>query len=84
MIIGATGSAAIHPTTSTRLRPWRSARCPAARLANALVMPNATRNANVADADATPKSRSASSGRTVRSIPTIAPTNALMTTSSVN
>src|SRR5512134_1550852 len=79
-----TGRPAIQPATSRPLRLTRSASPPAARLAAALTRPNATRNERVIDFEARPNSASASSGTTVRSMPTIAPTKALMRTRSEN
>src|SRR5690349_11754033 len=79
-----TGSAATQPATSSGLRPIRSASRPAKRFASALTMPKLTRNERTTVLEASPNSPRAMSGRTVRSSPTIAPTKALTTTSSVN
>src|SRR5438309_4326854 len=79
-----TGSPAIHPATSSSFRPARSDHRPAARFVTAFTTPKLTMKDRIAAFDARPKSRSASSGNTARSSPTIPPTNALTTTSSEN
>src|SRR6266849_1460780 len=79
-----TGSAAIHPATSSGFRPTVSDQRPAARLATAFTTPKLTMKERMAAFDARPNSRSASNGSTARSSPTIPPTNALTTTSSEN
>src|SRR5207237_9345319 len=72
------------PATSSDLRPVRSACRPATRLVAALTTPKATMKERIALFDERPKSAAAQSGSTARSRPTIAPTNALTTTSSEN
>src|SRR2546430_184683 len=84
MMSSGTGSPASQPATRSGLRPIRSASCPANRLASALTMPKLTRKERTTVFETSPKSAWAMSGTTVRSSPTIAPTKALMTTSSVN
>ena len=79
-----TGTPKSHPATSTRLRPNRSPNCPAKKLVSAFTMPNVAMKESAAVLEARPKSRSAMSGRTVRSRPTIAPTNAFTSTRSQN
>src|SRR2546422_2655699 len=84
MMSSGTRSAASQPATRSGLRPIRSASCPANRLASALTMPKLTRKDRTTVFETSPKSAWAMSGTTVRSSPTIAPTKALTTTSSVN
>src|SRR5688572_22939458 len=79
-----TGTANSQPATSTRFRPHRSPRWPATPFVSALTTPKVAMNESAALRDASPNSCSASSGSTVRSSPTIAPTNALTRTSSQN
>src|SRR5215207_1234610 len=83
-ISSGTGSASAQPRMSSRRRPSRWANAPAARLVNAFARPNATMNESTAVLDPSPKSCSPISGRVERSRPTIAPTNALIATSSEN
>src|SRR5512143_3022305 len=84
MINNGTGNPANQPATRMRLRPTRSEARPANRFASALTMPKLTRNDSAAICEANPKSAPAISGTMVRSRPTIAPTKALTTISSVN
>src|SRR2546425_6871054 len=84
MMSSGTGSPASQPATRSGLRPIRSASCPANKLASALTMPKLTRKERTTVFETSPKSAWAMSGTTVRSSPTIAPTKALTTTSSVN
>src|SRR5678815_3034723 len=79
-----TGTPNSQPATSTCFRPKRSPRRPARRFVSAFTTPNVAMNESAALRDTIPKSRSAMSGRTVRSSPTIAPTNALTATNSQN
>src|SRR5258708_3982496 len=79
-----TGSPNSPPATSTPLRPIRSERCPAPRLVSALTTPKLTMKESPAVAEASPNSRAPRSGTTSRSSPTMAPTNALMSTSRRN
>ena len=78
------GIPASQPTIRTGLRPQRSDRAPAARLAAAFVTPKATMNVRAAVTALSPKVRSASRGSTVRSWPIIPPTSALTPTSREN
>lgn len=84
MIRKGTGSPAIQPATSMRLRPMRSEIWPANKFANALVRPKEIRNDSVTDFDTNPKLALAIRGRTARSKPTVAPTKALMRISRQN
>src|SRR5438445_659950 len=84
MMSSGTGSPASQPATRSGLRPIRSASCPANRLASDLTMPKLIRKERTTVFETSPKSAWAMSGTTVRSSPTIAPTKALTTTSSVN
>ena len=79
-----TGRATSQPATSTCLRPYRSPSRPAKRLLTAFTSPKVAMNESAALLEASPNSRSASRGRTVRSSPTVAPTKALTSTSSQN
>lgn len=79
-----TGSPASHPATSSLLRPTRSERRPAVRLAEAFTIPKLTINDRTAVFETRWKSCWPMSGMTVRSCPTIAPTKALMSTSRAN
>ena len=79
-----TGNATSHPVTSTGFLPMRSESAPATKLEAALTRPNATMNVIVTVKPVKPNSSSASKGSTVRSWPSIPPTIALTTTSSVN
>ena len=79
-----TGRPMSHPRSRTGRRARRSVSQPAARLANALVSPKVAMKDNAEVVDAMENSRVAISGTTDRSSPTIAPTNALTTTSNVN
>ena len=79
-----TGRARSQPSTSSRLRPTRSASVPAPRFISAFDAPKATTNVRMAVFELSPKSSSPISGSTVRSRPTIAPTSALIATSNVN
>src|SRR5215217_596753 len=83
-ISSGTGSASAQPRMSSRRRPSRWANAPAPRLVNAFARPKATMNESSAALDPSPKSCSPISGRVERSRPTIAPTNALIATSSEN
>ena len=79
-----TGMPMSQPATRIGLRPMRSVSAPVARLVSALVAPKATTKVVVAVNAVSPKVRSASSGRTVRSWPIIPPTSALTATSRQN
>src|SRR5579871_457700 len=78
------GSAKSQPATSTFFRPQRSPIRPAKRLAIALTRPKLAIKERIAARDARPNSRSASKGKITRSIPTVAPTKALMRTKREN
>src|SRR5581483_6593742 len=84
MIMKGTGTPTSQPKTSTRLRPQESARWPETRFATALTTPKLTMNEVTAAAEARWNSSEPISGTTVRSMPTIPPTKALMSTSSEN
>ena len=82
--ISGTGTANSQPASSTGLRPYRSEKAPANQLVIALVIPNATTYVKVNVYRSARRRRSASSGSTVCSWPTIPPTRALTATSSAN
>src|SRR2546428_10496961 len=84
MMSNGTGSPASQPATRSGLRPIRSASWPAKRFASAFTTPKLMRKERTTVFETRPKSAWAMSGTTVRSSPTIAPTNALTTTSSAN
>jgi len=84
MIKNGTGIANNQPMTRIGFRPTRSDSRAATRLSTALVTPKLTMNDVIAVFEASPNSCSPSSGKTVRSSPTIAPTNAFRPTSSAN
>src|SRR6266496_608229 len=84
MISNGTGRPNNQPATNICFRPSRSENRPANKFASALTIPKLTIKERVSDLDVSPKSALAISGTTVRSKPTIAPTNALTMTSSVN
>src|SRR5437867_8789224 len=84
MMSSGTGSPASQPATRSGLRPIRAASWPANRLASALTMRKLTRKDRTTVFETSPKSAWAMSGTTVRASPTMAPTKALTTTSSVN
>jgi hypothetical protein len=75
-----TGSPASHPATSTGFLPNRSDKAPATKFVTAFTSPNATRNVRADAAASRPKTRSARSGNTVRSWPTMPPTSAFTPT----
>ncbi len=79
-----TGNAKAQPATSSRRRPTEAAKAPAPRFVKALASPKATMNDRTAALEASPKSVRPMSGSVERSRPTIAPTNALIATSSEN
>ena len=83
-ISSGTGSATAQPAISSRRRPRRWASAPAPRLVNAFARPKATMNDSTAALEPRPKSSRPTSGSVERSRPTIAPTNALIATSSEN
>ena len=83
-ISSGTGSAAAQPAISSRRRPTRCASAPAARFVSAFATPKATMNDSTAALEPRPKSSRPISGSVERSSPTIAPTNALIATSSEN
>src|SRR5215211_1424728 len=84
MMMTGTGRPKSHPATRICLRPMRSEKRPAKRLASALTTPKETMKESAIVREARPNSCSASSGTTVRSNPTIPPTKALIRTRSVN
>jgi len=75
-----TGMPSSQPTMSTRRRPTRSATAPAATLISALDRPKLAMNESTAGVEERPNCCVPTSGSTVRSRPTIAPTNALRRT----
>ena len=75
-----TGMPTSQPVTSTFFLPMRSASLPANKLLIAFASPNVMRKETIAACDVMSNSRSPMRGRTDRSIPTIAPTNALIRT----
>src|SRR5438105_3403904 len=79
-----TGNAANQPPTRTGLRPKRSDSGPAARLVRALVTPKATMKVSAAVTAVRWNTGVASSGRTVRSCPSMPPTSALTPTRRLN
>src|SRR5579863_4294864 len=83
-IMNGTGRPKSQPTMSRYRRPYRSARCPDTRLAQALTTPKLTMNETTIVVDAIRNSSEPISGTTVRSSPTIPPTNALTSTSREN
>src|SRR5918995_702606 len=83
MMIG-TGRPNSQPTIRICLRPMRSEKRPAKRLASALTTPKETMKERAIVREARPKSCSASSGTTVRSNPTMLPTKALISTRRLN
>src|SRR6185437_15355855 len=84
MIMKGTGRPTSHPSTRTRLRPQASANWPDTRLAHAFTMPKLTMKETTSVVEPILNSSAPISGTTVRSIPTIPPTNALIRSSNVN
>ncbi len=82
MRISGTGSPTIQPSRSRGRRPHRSEIPPAKKLTSAFVTPKVAMKEIAAALEVIPKSASPMSGRTVRSIPTMPPTKAFVTTSS--
>src|ERR1041385_6392264 len=78
------GRPASQPATRSGLRPIRSASWPVSKFARAFTAPKLMRKERTTVFEARPKSAWAISGRMVRSSPTMAPTKALITTSSAN
>src|SRR2546428_10676906 len=79
-----TGNPISQPATRMAFRPKRSLKRPAKRLARAFTMPKLAIKDRIAALDATPNWLSARIGSTTRSMPTMAPTKALMRTSKEN
>src|SRR2546428_319260 len=79
-----TGNAANQPATRTGWRPRRSDSGPAATLVRALVTPKATMKVRAAVTAVRWNTCVASSGRTVRSCPSMPPTSALTPTRRLN
>ena len=75
--ISGMGSAAAHPSNSTRLRPIRSESRPATKFIAPLTIPKATTNAESRTKEffGTPNSDSANAGTTVRIMPMVRPTS---------
>ena len=84
MIMNGTGMPTSQPRTRTRFLPQASARWPETRLAIALMTPKLTMKETMSVVDAMPNSSDPMSGTTVLSIPTMPPTNALISMSSPN
>src|SRR5579885_1789794 len=83
-MIAGTGSAKRQPETRKHIRPKCSENRPAKREAMALTRPKVTMKERMAARDASPKSRSATSGSNTRSMPTEAPTKAFTRIRSAN
>ena len=79
-----TGNPTSQPNTSMCLRPYASARCPETRLEIALTTPKVTMNDTMTVVEAILNSLAPRSGTTVRSNPTMPPTNALVAISNAN
>src|SRR5438445_1986934 len=84
MIMKGTGSPTSQPRTRTCFRPHASASCPETRLARALITPKLTMKDTTIVVEVMPNSSAPTSGTTVRSIPTMPPTKALIRMSSAN
>ena len=84
MMMNGTGRPNSQPATRICLRPMRSEKRPAKRLASALTTPKETMKESAIVREARPNSCSASSGTTVRSSPTMPPTKALIRTRRLN
>src|SRR6185312_2586451 len=84
MIMKGTGRPTSHPSTRTRLRPQASANWPDIRLAHAFTTPKLTMKETTSVVEPILNSSAPISGTTVRSIPTIPPTKALIRSSSAN
>src|SRR5215218_5863079 len=84
MMMTGTGKPKSHPATRICLRPMRSEKRPAKRLASALTTPKETMKESAIVREARPNSCSASSGTIVRSNPTMPPTKALISTRRLN
>ena len=84
MIMNGTGRPTSQPRTRTRLRPQASASWPETRLANAFTTPKLTMKETTSVVEVIPNSSEPISGTTVRSIPTMPPTKALIRTSKAN
>src|SRR6266540_769424 len=84
MRMNGTGRPMSQPATRICLRPMRSLIHPANRFASALTIPKLIMNDRIAVREVMKDSCSARSGSTARSSPTMPPTKALITTSSVN
>src|SRR5262249_39177524 len=84
MTMKGTGRPSSQPITRTRLRPQLSASCPETRLATAFTTPKLMMNDAISVVDAMWNSSEPIRGTTVRSMPTMPPTNALIRTSNEN
>src|SRR5579859_873639 len=84
MIMKGTGRPTSQPRIRTRLRPQASASWPETRLASALMTPNEMMKDTTSVVDSSLNSSAPIKGTTVRSSPTMPPTNALMRTRSEN
>ena len=84
MIMKGTGKPRSQPRTRTRLRPHASASWPEIRFAHAFTTPKLTMKETTNVVESILNSSAPISGTTVRSIPTIPPTKALIRTSKAN
>src|SRR6185503_3811347 len=84
MIMNGTGRPTSHPRIRTRLRPQASASWPETKLAHAFTTPKLTMKETTSVVELILNSSEPISGTTVRSIPTIPPTKALIRTSKAN
>src|SRR5215213_1201326 len=84
MIMNGTGIPTIQPATKTFLRPNLSAKEPEIRLENALTSPKEAMKEKMAVLRTSPNCSEPMSGTTVLSMPTMPPTKALTSISSVN
>src|SRR5437667_2698545 len=83
-IMKGTGKPTSQPRTRTCLRPHASASWPETRFERALMTPKLTMKDKTIVVEVMPNSSDPISGTTVRSIPTMPPTKALITMSSAN
>ena len=84
MIMNGTGTPISHPATRTFFRPTLSASTPETRLEHAFTTPKEAMNEKIAVLKTRPNSSDPTSGTTVRSIPTMPPTKALISISMAN
>src|SRR6516165_4911019 len=84
IIKNGTGRPTAHPNTSVFFRPQLSASCPETRFVIALTVPKLMMNEVIATVEASWKVSLPINGTSVRSRPTMPPTNPLISTSSAN